>query len=135
MKLQRLLISLTVVNAVLLVFLLAQSPTVAAHGGAPVLRGSALQIVDERGRVRASIAVLPAHRQDNGELSVETVLLRLITENGRPSVKIAASEQSAGLALVGPSGTKDTYVQLGAKGTTSSLKLKNEDGREQIVEP
>jgi hypothetical protein len=135
MKLQHLLISLTVVNAVLLVFSLAQSPTVAAHSNAPVLRGSALEIVDERGRVRASIAVLPARRQTNGELSFETVLLRLITENGRPSVKIGASEESAGLALVGPSGTKDTYVQLGAKGTASSLKLKNEDGREQIVEP
>ena len=68
-------------------------------------------------------------------MSFETVLLRLITENGRPSLKIGASEESAGLALVGPSNTKDTYVQLGANGTTSSLKLKNEDGREQIVKP
>jgi hypothetical protein len=135
MKLQRLLISLSVVNALLLVFSLAQSPTVAAHGNAPVLRGSALEIVDEHGRVRASIAVLPARRQINGELSFETVLLRLITENGRPSVKIGASEESAGLALVGPSGTKDTYVELGARGTTSSLKLKNEDGREELIEP
>jgi hypothetical protein len=59
----------------------------------------------------------------------------LITEKGRPSVKIAASEQESGMALVGPTGTKDTYVKLGAKGTTSSLTLKDESGREHIIEP
>jgi hypothetical protein len=135
MKIQRLLIALTVVNLVLLVLSLAQSRTVAAQGVAPVLRGRALEIVDDQGRVRASIQVLPARTQKDGEPSFETVLLRLITEKGRPSVKIASSEQSAGLALVGPSNTKDTYVRLGAEGTTSSLKLKNEDGREQIIKP
>jgi hypothetical protein len=79
--------------------------------------------------------VLPASPQKSGETSAETVLLRLITERGRPSVKISASEQSAGLALVGPTGTKDTYVQLGAWGTASSLRLKNEDGGERVVKP
>jgi hypothetical protein len=39
------------------------------------------------------------------------------------------------LALAGPSDTKDTYVQLMANGTVGSLRLKNEDGREQIVKP
>ena len=135
MKVQRLLIVLTLVNLVLLIFMLAQMRPAAAQGVAPVLRGRALEIVDERGRVRASIQVLPASTQKNGELSAETVLLRLMTEKGRPSVKIGSSEQSAGLALVGPSNTKDTYVQLGANGTTSSLTLKNEDGRERIIKP
>jgi len=135
MKIQRLLMALTVINIMLLAFSLAQSRTVAAPGVAPVLRGSALQIVDDRGRVRASIQVLPATTQKDGSLSYETVLLRLITEKGRPSVKIGASEESAGLALSGPSGTKDTYVQLGAKGNASSLTLRNEDGREQILKP
>ena len=79
--------------------------------------------------------MLPPTIQKNGERSRETVLLRLITERGRPSVKIGASEQSAGLTLVGPTGTKDTYVQLGADRTVSSLRLKNEDGREQMIKP
>jgi hypothetical protein len=135
MKTQRLLIVLTVLNTVLLAFFLAQSHTAAAQDVAPVLRGRALQIVDDHGRVRASIQVLPASPQKDGSLSYETVLLRLITEKGRPSVKIGASEQSAGLALVGPSDTKNTYAQLGATGKTSSLTLKNEDGREQILKP
>jgi hypothetical protein len=136
MKSQRLLILLTLTNMALLILSLAQfRTTVAAQDVAPVLRGRALQIVDGQGRVRASISVLAASTQENGESHHETVLLRLITERGRPSVKIGASEQSAGLALVGPTGTKETYVQLGANGTVSSLKLKNEDGREQIVQP
>jgi len=135
MKIQRLLILLTLVNLVLLIVTIAQMRPATAQTVAPMLRGRGLQIVDERGKVRASIQVLPASTQANGELSAETVLLRLITEKGRPSVKIASSEQSAGLALVGPSNTQNTYVQLGAKGTISSLTLKNEDGREQIIKP
>ena len=83
-----------------------------------MLRARALQIVDEEGRVRASLAVVPAV---NGEKSEETVLLRLITERGRPSVKIGASEKDAGLALAGPTGTRNTWVTLRAEGTKSSL--------------
>ena len=136
MKMQRLLIALTVVNLGLLSFLLlSQIGPVLANSAAPVLRGRALEIVDEQGRARATLNVVPASTQPNGETYPETVLLRLITERGRPSVKISTSEQGAGLALVGPSNTKETYVQLGANGTVSSLRLKNEDGREQIVKP
>ena len=136
MRLERLLIFLTLTNMALLMLSLAQfRTTVAAQDGASVLRGRALQIVDGQGRVRASITVLPASTPKNGESYPETVLLRLITERGRPSVKIGASEQSAGLTLVGPTGTKETYVQLGANGPVSSLRLKNEDGREQVVKP
>jgi hypothetical protein len=136
MKTQPLLIVLTLVNMALLTFTLTQlRPAVAAEEVAPVLRGRALQIVDDRGNIRASINVYPASTQKNGENYPETVLLRLITERGRPSVKISASEQLAGLALIGPSNTKETYVQLGAKGTATSLRLKNEDGREQVIAP
>jgi hypothetical protein len=122
-------------NLALLILMLAQIRPAAAQDVTPVLRGRALEIVDDHGRVRASIQVVPASTQKNGELSSETVLLRLITEKGRPSVKIASSEQTAGLSFAGPSDTKDTYVQLLAKGTVSSLKLKNEDGREQVIMP
>src|SRR5713101_979583 len=135
MKIQRLLIVLTLVNLALLIFTLAQVRPAVAEAVPPVLRGRALEIVDERGRVRASLNVLPAKTQPNGETYAETVLLRLITERGRPSVKIGASEQAAGMSLAGPTNTKDTYVILEAKGTASSLRLRNEDGREQIVRP
>ena len=104
-------------NLALLIFTLAQIRPAVAEGVPPVLRGRALEIVDERGRVRASVNVLPAGTQPNGETYAETVLLRLITERGRPSVKIGASEQAAGMSLAGPTNTKDTYVILEAKGT------------------
>ena len=135
MKIQRLLIVLTLVNLAVLIFTLARIRPAVAEGVPPVLRGRALEIVDEQGRVRASLNVFPAKKQPNGETYPETVLLRLITERGRPSVKIGASEQAAGVSLVGPSNTKDTYVILQAKGRASSLRLKNEDGREQVVKP
>ena len=106
-----------------------------AQGQPPVLRGRALEIVDSQGRVRASISVLPPSRSTSGEEQSETVLLRLITERGRPTVKIGASEPTSGLSFAGPTGTKDSYLILQTKGTTSSLKLRNEDGREQVVTP
>jgi hypothetical protein len=135
MKTQRLLVVLTLVNLALSTFMLARMSPAAADGVPAVLRGRALEIVDDRGRVRASLQVLPAKTQADGEAYHETVLLRLITERGRPSVKIGASEQAAGMSLAGPTDTKDTYVILEAKGTTSSLRLRNEDGREQVVRP
>jgi hypothetical protein len=135
MKSQALMLALTIANSALLVFQFMQPHRTSAQEAAPVIRARALQIVDDQNRVRASLAVLPASVQKDGKRSAETVLLRLITERGRPSVKIGASEQEAVMALVGPSGTKDTYVQVGAKGTASSLRLKNEDGKEVFVKP
>ena len=136
MKMQPALVGLTLVNLTLLVVTLAAlRPASAATEVAPVLRGRALEIVDERGRVRASIALYPASKGKDGEAYPETVLLRLITERGRPAVKISTSEESSGIVLVGPTGTKDTYAQIGAKGTVSSLQLRNEDGRQQLLTP
>jgi hypothetical protein len=60
MKTQCLLVTLTVFNIALLVFSLGQSGAVVAQGVAPVLRGRALEIVDDSGRIRASITILPA---------------------------------------------------------------------------
>lgn len=127
---------LTGLNLALLAFALVQNSRPAyAQGELPVLRGRALEIVDGQGRVRASITVMPASKSSTGEEQAETVLLRLITERGRPSVKLGASEPVSGLSFAGPTGTKDTYVILQSKGTTSSLKLRNEDGREQLLAP
>ena len=130
------LLALTAVNFLILVGLLAQSFGLArAEGEAPILRGRGLQIVDEQGRVRASISVLPAGPSQDGIVQGETVLLRLITERGRPSVKIGASEQVSGLSVAGPSGTKDTYAMLQARDETSVLRLRSENGKEQVVKP
>jgi hypothetical protein len=136
MKIQRLSIVLTVINLLLLTFSLAQFHPTEAQGAAPVLRGRALEIVDKEGRVRASINVHPAGPSipvPDGKIYPETVVLRLIDPNGRPSVKLGASEQGSGLALGGDSDL--TYVVLKAEGASSSLKMTNKDGREQLVKP
>lgn len=137
MKTQRLLFALTVVNVALLTVSLAQSRRTQAEDVAPVLRGRALEIVDDRGRIRASITLVPANsafKMPDGTIGYpETMLFRLIDPNGRPNVKIQASEEGAGVGLGGES--DPTYVSMGAKGASTSLKLTNKDGRQQLITP
>jgi hypothetical protein len=137
MTFQRLLIALTVANTALLTLLVARSVLVGAQGDAQVIRGRALEIVDERGKVRASINLIPAdptRQMPDGTTGYpETVLLRLINWNGRPNVKIGASEQGAGIGLGGEA--DPTYVQILAQGSRTSLTLTNGDGREEIIKP
>jgi hypothetical protein len=134
----RILQTLTALNLVLLLYSASQSRSAAASDGvAPVLRGRGLEIVDDRGRVRASIQVLPAdpkYKMPDGTVGYkETVLLRLINSEGRPNVKIGAGESGSGLLLAGPD--DPTYVQILASDRSTSLKLISEKGREQVIKP
>lgn len=133
MKTQRFLIALTILNFALLVVVLTQGHSVVAQETAPVLRGKALEIVDDQGRVRASISVLPAGPSTDKETFPETVILRLIDRKGKPFVKLAASEQGSVLGLLGDS--EPTYAQIWAKGTNSFVRLTNKDRRELVVKP
>ena len=138
MNSSRSLQALTALNIFLLLFTLAQSRAAAAADGiAPVLRGRGLEIVDDRGRVRASIQILPPDphfKMPDGTVGYkETVLLRLINSEGRPNVKLGAGESGSGLLLAGPE--DPTYVQILAEGKTTSLKLINQEGREQVIKP
>jgi hypothetical protein len=133
----RLLIILTAVNLGLLGYQvtqprLARASTVDVPG---VLRGHALEIVDARGKVRASIAVLPEDPKViwKGKPYPETVLLRLMSPEGRPNVKLGASQKGAGLVVGGES--DPTYVQVLAEGGESRLKLINKDGTERVIKP
>lgn len=134
MKLNRLFAALTLVNLALTAYLLVRTANpVQAASVAPVLRGKMLEIVDDQGRVRASIKLHPASVfQQTGRAIPETVMFRLIDEKGRPEVKIGASADGGGLGFVG---AKDsTQVLLGAEGAESRLKLVV-DGREQLWKP
>jgi hypothetical protein len=137
MKSQRLLVVITVFNILLLLFSVAQTRAVVTEGVAPVLRGRALEIVDDRGRVRASITILPGDpnfKMPDGTIGYpEGVLLRLISPQGRPNVKLGASDRGSGLGLGGED--DPTYVQILAQGPSTSLKLTNKDGREQLIKP
>lgn len=135
MKTPRFLVALTVINLGLLGFqLLRSTGPVEAADVPPVLRGRSLEIVDDQGRVRASIKLQPAETfKPTGRKYPETVVLRLIDANGRPEVKVAASQEGGGLSLVGDS--DGTQLLLKAEGGESSVKLKNNDGRQQVLKP
>jgi hypothetical protein len=137
MKTQTLLVVLTAVNLGLLSYQVVHPrPSVAARADVPnVIRGRALEIVDDRGRVRASLSVLPEDPKVkwNGKPYPETVLLRLITADGRPNVKLGASKLGSGLVIGGES--NPTYVQVLAEGGESTLKLINKDGVERLIKP
>ncbi len=136
MKPHLILAALTLLNAGMLTISFIQNhPATAAPASGQILRGRGLQIVDDPGNVRASIQVLPPSRQTVGTMSAETVLLRLITERGRPSVKISTSEQQSGMSLTGPTGTSHTYVQARAGSSASAVVVRSEDGGERRIEP
>lgn len=136
MRIQRLFIALTVVNLGILIFQLSQIRPVEANSAAPpVLRGRALELVDDHGRVRAEIKVLPAQpafKMPDGTTGYpEAVQLRLFSSKGGPNVKLVATEDGSGLVLGGESG----YVQILARGTSDFVKLVNKDGRQQLIKP
>jgi hypothetical protein len=128
-------VGLTMLNLVILAYMLLRAGPAASAEVVPVLRAHALEIVDDNGRVRAMIRVFPsspnAKMPDGTTGYPETVLLRLIDSKGAPNVKIAATEDGSVVSLVGES--NPTHIQVLARGASPSLKLVNKDGREQLI--
>lgn len=137
MKASPFLIAVSVLNLGLLIYSIVTLRSESIRRDSEVLRGRALEIVDERGRPRATITVFPADpnvKMPDGSTGYpETVLLRLINSQGRPNVKIEATEIGAGVGLGGEH--DPTYAALAARGDKTLLKMTNQDGKQQIVEP
>jgi len=142
MKAQRIFIALTIINLALTMFLIFQirrvdAGTAEASGTLPVLRGSSLEIVDDQGKVRASIKIHegdPKFKWPDGKTGYpETVMFRLIDPNGRPEVKIGASIEGGGVGLIGE--TDITHALLEAQGPDVLLKLTNKAGKQQLIKP
>src|SRR6187200_862394 len=137
MKTQRFAIGLTVLNLVVLTLVLLRAHPAASTEVAPVLRARGLEIVDDRGQVRAMIKIFPADpavKMPDGTTGYpETVLLRLIDSKGAPNVKISATEDGSGISLGGEA--NPTNVQVLARGASTSLKLVNHDGQQQVITP
>ncbi len=137
MPTQGLLLAATALNLGLLGYQAVQphADAVAFPGEPGVLRGRALEIVDDHGRVRATISVIPEDPKVkwNGKPYPETVLLRLMSPDGRPNVKLGATKDGSGLLISGES--DPTYVQVTAEGGESKLKLINRDGVERLIKP
>ena len=102
----RTLAAITILNGTLALVSISQlHPANAADDRvADVLRARKLEIVDDKGRTRASIMT---YADSN------SVVLRLVNPDGMPSVKLAAAEGSVGLALIREEGN---YIQLFADG-------------------
>jgi|ERR1700674_5773884 len=142
MKTQRLLIALTVCNLGLLAFVLAQVEVrffglrfrprpVEVNSVGSVLRGRALEIVDDHGRVRSRLVVKPGS---------EVVELQLYNPEGIIQVKLGAGASGSGIFLGDE--TRQSGVQIIARQTgtpelpkTTSITLTSKDGQERLITP
>ena len=135
MKWQRLAVILTVLNFVLLAILMAAQlrSVSAAPDVVPVLRARALELVDDKGRLRADLKVFPAQpnlKMPDGTVGFpEAVQLRLIDSTGSPHIKLGTQDDGSGLLL----GGGDGYLQLFSRGSKHIIKIVTKDGHEQII--
>lgn len=133
LKLQPLLLALTVINLGLFGYVVSQQGASAAPGDDGILRGKGLQIVDDSGKVRASISIFPSEKLKDGSTYPETVLLRLITPDGRPSVKLAAMTTGSGFSFTDGKGL--SYVQLIAENDDPKINIVDKAGKKVSVLP
>lgn len=135
MKTQRLLITLIVINSVFLLLTIALVRSTTAQTAAPILRGRALELVDERGVVRARLNV----KGSNGPIELD-----LFDRRGIVRVKLGTGEDGSGLLLTdeGADSASRSYVQIIARRTataerakTTSVTLRRADGRERVITP
>jgi len=129
MTTQRIALMLTMANLVLAALLVSQAFPVNAADIAPVLRGRSLEIVDEQGRVRASIKVEPPTTVDSQNYP-EAVVFRLRDgDDSAPAVKLDTSREGAGMTFAGGK------VRLMAKRGENFVSVRGDDGREQVLKP
>jgi hypothetical protein len=141
MKTERLALALMAANLLLLILVFANGVPSAARGAAqasasleeavvPVLRGRALELLDDHEQVRARISMEPGG---------ETVL-RLLDENGTIRVKLGAGENGSGLLLLDEETEPGVHLIARRAGTittptTTSLTLRGAEGRQRVIEP
>ena len=133
LKLRPLLVALTVINLGLFGYVVSQQAALAAPDDDRILRGKGLQIVDDTGKVRASISIHPAERLKDGSTYPETVLLRLITPDGRPSVKLSTTQVGSGFSFA--DGTGLSYVQLLAQNDDPRINIVDKAGKKITTLP
>jgi hypothetical protein len=130
MTTQRLAIALTAINLVLLLLTVARAGSTTAQPVTPILRGRALELVDDRGEVRSRLDVEP-----NGE-----VVLRLLDRNGTIRVKLGAAEDGSGLVLLDEATEPAIHVIARRSGTaerpaTTSITLRGTGGQQRVIRP
>jgi hypothetical protein len=104
-------VGLLSVNLALLLGSLLPGRAVVAQTAPSVLRARAIELVDDRGRVRAQLDV-----ESSGE-----VVFRLRDGSGTVRVKLGASEEGSGLLLLDE--TTDPGIHMVAKRGNTSLTV------------
>lgn len=115
--------TLSALNLAILAGAAIQTRTAGTQGGEDVLRGTALELVDERGKIRARLDVEPG-----GE-----VVFRLLDQQGTIRVKLGAGKDGSGLLLANDA--TEPGVHILAKAAGSSVRVVNKDGRERVIAP
>ena len=90
---------------------------------ADIVRVRAIQLIDDRGQVRARLNVEPG-----GE-----VVFRLLDEEGTIRVKLGASEDGSRLLLLND--LTELGVHLLTDQNGSQITLSGRDGTQQVIEP
>ncbi len=125
MKFQRVAIVFSVLNLLLLVFLLAMVPSTAQQSQqsvTPIVRTQAFELVDKSGKKRAQIDV----DENTGE-----VVFRLRDSKGDIRAKFGADERGSGLLLMDD--RTDATVRIRAIRSGASLTLIDREGHERVV--
>ncbi|MBX3082224.1 MAG: hypothetical protein KF716_11380 [Anaerolineae bacterium] len=127
---------LTLVNLVMLVTLISRGGAAALSGAENVVRAQKFELVDDQGRVRAQLLITEPTTMPDGTQYAESVLFRLIDENGRPGVKIGTGTDGSGMSLAGDSERRDwSGVQILADGSASKVILTGKDGKVEQFQP
>jgi len=121
MKFQRVAIIFSVLNLMLLLFLLTFVPSTAQQSVMPIVRTQAFELVDESGKTRAQINV-----EKTGE-----VVFRLRDSKGNIRAKFGAKEDGSGLILMDE--RTEATVQIRANESGANITLIDKDGRERVV--
>lgn len=130
MQTQRVALALTAINLVLLFYNVVQAGPSTAQTVAPMLRGRAFEVVDDRGTVRSRLNV-----ETDGE-----VVLRLMDKNGTIRVKLGAGVDGSGLVLADETTELGVHIIARRTGTverptTTGITLVGANGRRRVISP
>jgi hypothetical protein len=121
MKIQRVVNLFSVLNLLFLGLLLIQTPSTAQQSVAPLLRARAIELVDERGKVRAQLDV-----EATGE-----VVFRLRDAKGTIRSKFGANEDGSGLSMMDD--RTEATVQIRSNQSGASVTVIDREGRARVV--
>jgi len=128
MPIHRPVIALMAVN--LLILLLVASQARPDRSSVDVLRGRALELIDESGQIRARLDV-----DEAGE-----VVLRMIDQNGTIRVKMGAAEHGSGLLLIDEATEPAVHIiarrsPTSSRPNTTSITLRGADAQQRVITP